>query len=361
MLNIPAAHAQWLEKLDITLDYDFFSSHKESPYYSESAPDLLKPMRSNSLNLMLHPEVEMEEMPINWSGLTHLTFSTRRYHFQTISPQGFEASEWTAMCLSLLSLCPNLEHCDFQMPRLWTSSEPIQLTDNAITARIITLPNLRSLKISRISEVPLGFARRLDLPVLENLTLMCEYTDPEPREGSQSSLLEFVRRFGPGLLKLTLHYIDLTQQGLYECLQSLPNVVTLRLTGERGCSFAQHAELTAELLKKMNGNKKFCPKLQNLALRLGPRDDLTNAALMDFIIARRPAARLNSGQSSNATLRSLKIKLHETPGSKSGLKDDLALRRAEVEDLEGFVLAEEFVSRQRPSWETKAVDPDLNF
>ncbi|RXW18358.1 hypothetical protein EST38_g7485 [Candolleomyces aberdarensis] len=361
MLNIPAAHTQCLERLDITLDYDFFSSHKDSPYYSESAPDLLTPVKSNSLNLMLHPEVEMKEIPINWSGLTHLTFSTRRYHFQAISPQGFEALEWTGMCLSLLSSCPNLEYCDFQMPQLWSSSEPWQLTDDVTTARMISLPNLRSLKISRISEVPLGFASRLELPVLENLTLMCEYTDPEPKEGSQSSLLEFVQRFGPTLLKSTIHYIDLTQQSLYECLQSLPNVVTLRLTGERGCSFAQHAGLTGELLKKMNGKKRLCPKLQNLALRLGSRDDLTHAILTDFIIARRPAARSNSGQSSNATLRSLKIKLHGTSGSKFTIRENLALRRAEIEDLEGFVLTEEFGSRQRPPWEIRAVDPDLNF
>jgi hypothetical protein len=212
--------------------------------------------------------------------------------------------------------------------------------------------------IRHISEVPLGFAKCLELPALEELTMKCEYQDPEPKNADESSILEFVRRFGARLTEATIHYVDLKQEALYECLEHLPNVTTLRLTGERGCSLAQHAELNAEVLQKINRDEFLCPNLQNLFLRLGPSDELTNEALVDFVVARRPAA----SPSTRPLLQSLKIKLHKTLGSRSSLREDLALQREDIGDLDGFVLTEEYVPRRRlPSWQIKTVDPDLDF
>ncbi|KAJ2933873.1 hypothetical protein H1R20_g3243, partial [Candolleomyces eurysporus] len=120
---------------------------------------------------------EYFSLPIIWSGLTSLTFTSRAADFQLLE----EPLDATLIICSLLHNCPNLEHCDFSLPTVsYDDEEPLSLDDNTLDS-VISLPRLKTLKIRQISSAPLGFAKILDLPELRELTLTSNPWEPSPR------------------------------------------------------------------------------------------------------------------------------------------------------------------------------------
>ncbi|KAJ2914369.1 hypothetical protein MD484_g6046, partial [Candolleomyces efflorescens] len=367
VLEVSAVKTPLLEELHLTLDYTFFTRTPRPPPAVKTGL-LMRPSKNFSVHLRLQPSVSpLADIAVNWGYVKSLMFSPRT-QLQTL--QGLQ--EWHSKCLLLLSLCaPSLEYCDFLMPRAFSQRQPQdplpRLDNGRRPPRPHVLPKLKVLRMNRVAEVLLGFSECLEMPVLEELSLIGEYMDPEPREGDQSSMIEFTRRFGSTIRYATVHYIELTQNGLYECLKSLPNVTRLRLTGERGCSVAPHAELNAEAFDEMNkigaGGVVMCPNLEHLYLRPGPRDDVfTQDALAKFVCVRRPAEG-STLQVGLTRLQTLMIKLHRDPSaSKTSVKDALEMRRGSIGNLDGLMCVEEYVREMIvPSWEAFTEEKDLDF
>lgn len=243
-------------------------------------------------------------LPVKWSGLTSLTFTS-----DAVDLGNLETTNVALVIGVLLRNCPSLEHCDFSLPESMCDDAQgphsmDDVDDSTLTKRRIQLPRLKTLTIRRISHLPLCFAELLDLPELQELTLTCNPWRPIPEEASESSLVDFIKRFGPNLTKATIHYIDLTQTALEECLEYLPSVSFLCLNGERAATDEDCAILSSSVLAKMNGvgvgNKLLCPKLETFHCVLGPSDRFHLEPFLDFIAPRRPKLDKQPGRSDNS-------------------------------------------------------------
>ncbi|KAJ2914368.1 hypothetical protein MD484_g6045, partial [Candolleomyces efflorescens] len=375
VLEVQEEEAPLLQKLDLVLDYTLFATtphlhlfehedlmHPNPPSNSNSNP------KSFVVKLILHPHVFPDtDVPLNWAYITDLTFSS--------SSEGYSPlNEWHSTCLLLLSLCaPSLVSCDMTMPMPSSRSrrEPAPRLEQKPGYPYVLLW-LRRLSVGRAGELPLGFfSECFLLPALEEVKLTSEYTDPtpEPRVTTQNPIVELLRTVGSTVRDATVHYTELTQSGLYECLKALREVRTLRLTGE-GCAPAgsgtgMHAELNAEVFERMNEGRGMCRNLEHLWVRPGIRDTLfSQDALANFVCARRPV-QAPSTPTGFAQLQSLKFKLlllSEGDDERQSVKTALEKRRRWIEDLDAFVCVEEYVrERGVPSWMADTEDGDLEF
>lgn len=108
LLSIPCSDAPNVARLEVSLEYDFYSSNftengtqMPTASYRRTANFLLRPTESSSLTLRIHPDVEIDEIPINWEVVTSLKLSTGQNHYQGLT-RNFEAQEWIYTCLSFL-------------------------------------------------------------------------------------------------------------------------------------------------------------------------------------------------------------------------------------------------------------------
>ncbi|RXW19953.1 hypothetical protein EST38_g5915 [Candolleomyces aberdarensis] len=224
LLKIRAENAPCLRKLQLQIDFDQYSRKQER--VEETMLDkLLKPSDKYHLNLSLRPYVKLQELPINWSAVTHLNLSAPDYHFPE-TDDAVQAADFSLLCIKIIGRCLNVECCEITMPLLWTEPDLLELEVRKINKHSYCLPSLKSLTIRNLSQVAVGFGRCLDLPCLENLALTGEYAHPDLAGVAKCNLIEFATRFGPQLTTATIHRIDLTQEELYDCSMKFQNVST---------------------------------------------------------------------------------------------------------------------------------------
>ncbi|RXW19684.1 hypothetical protein EST38_g6167 [Candolleomyces aberdarensis] len=216
LLKLKTGDGSHLRKLNVQIDLFHYSWTDDKLEIDDERKEevFLQPSNAYSLSLLLHPNVgedsELEELqlPVNWSAITHLSLSAPDHHFPETDDED-QAIQFSLLCLQILGLCANIEHCEIVMPLLWTEPELLELEDVEINEYSCKLANLKSFKIHNLSQVAVGFAKCLELPSLEDLTLVTEDGRPDPAGAATSNLKEFATQFGSQLKTTAVHHIDL--------------------------------------------------------------------------------------------------------------------------------------------------------
>ncbi|KAJ2933058.1 hypothetical protein H1R20_g4028, partial [Candolleomyces eurysporus] len=287
VLYLPLHEVPRLESLELNFDV----THPPNPNRQEivSQITLLQSPLLRSLKLCRFIGTPLT-LPVNWSTLTELRVSST-YH----------ASVQVQDALTLLRKCRNLVRCSLELD----PSAPVSnnnnnaastCTDHQETSEtsksVIHLPSLESLSIIARSLLPLGLAASFSLPSLRSIEFW----------GPQSFQPEWVKTLGESLTECTFNYAFLTPSTFHSCLENLPNVTKLRLSGDSLYDRTANREvaLTKEILEKLSptvtliGDKEvverpqLCPRLERLYCILGGSpSDFTERDLVEFMAAKR--------------------------------------------------------------------------
>jgi hypothetical protein len=236
-----------------------------------SRPNILSAASLRSL--VIGPETLVDDvisLPVNWGGLERIEFGG----YRAGSPQIFGTFE----ALQLLKLCPNLIQC-----RLVVQGEtPIPAfldTDK------INLPSLQELSLfTKGCHLPRSIALSLELPSLVKFTVSSGFCECRPRiarNHERNGLCEFFERFGSTLRDVKFSYEPLTQSASTHSLRHLSNVTSLTLTNFSNHSDGAHID---GILKSLT---LLCPKIEAISLMQAHDVRIDEAALLDFIEARR--------------------------------------------------------------------------
>ncbi|RXW22171.1 hypothetical protein EST38_g3676 [Candolleomyces aberdarensis] len=300
VLYLPLHEVSRLESLELNLDV----AHPPKPNRREivSQITLLQSPLLRSLKLCRFVGAPLT-LPVNWSTLTELRVSST-YH----------ASVKVQDALALLKKCQNLVRCSIELDpgtpvsdyninnnnsnnsnsnNNNNSNTPSTLTDQQETPKpVVHLPSLESLSIIARSLLPLGLAPSFSLPSLRSIEFW----------GPQSFRPEWVETLGKSLTECTFNYAFLTPSTFHSCLESLPHVTKLRLSGDSlyDRTADRDVALTKEILEKFSPTVTFvgdrevverpqlCPRLERLYCILGGSpSDFTEKDLVEFMVAKR--------------------------------------------------------------------------
>ncbi|KAJ2934890.1 hypothetical protein H1R20_g2320, partial [Candolleomyces eurysporus] len=169
LLKLKTDGVSHLRKPDLQIDLFHYSWTDDNLEIDDEKKEetFLQPSNVYSLNLLLHPDVgegsELQELqlPVNWSAITHLSLSAPDHHFLETDDE-YQAIQFSLLCLKVLAMCANIEHCEIAMPLLWTEPELLELEDSQIAEHSCKLANLKSFKIRNLSQVAVEFASVLN-------------------------------------------------------------------------------------------------------------------------------------------------------------------------------------------------------
>ncbi|KAF5332452.1 hypothetical protein D9611_005447 [Ephemerocybe angulata] len=322
-LEIPPSRTPLLKGLHLGLSLRIDVGHptrtKELATSILSESSLTRASQITCLSLaMSSPDVK--QLPVSWSGLTDLTISATSQSYID-----FNTHFGWSTAVSTLAECPNLRTCTLTFQReptmqAWQLSRPSVPFLRAPSSRPPTppppaiLPYLEELNLRGVAQPP-GLASSLTLPALRRLSAI--FTHSKAALPEESGLLEWVRLYGTQLTHVAFDYLSLTREALVQCLQGLPNIVSLTMLGHLA-EYIGPLDLHARMLESVSepqeairpsanlsipvlmgltpkSNKSeetegagdcWCPRLERLECVM-VLSDLNEQGFVDFIASRR--------------------------------------------------------------------------